>query len=114
MTGGFQRPNTHDECDCCDELRDTVGQLDRAIVDLRGVSGDNGKLGELKRRVDTSDARRWQVVASMIALIFVVLCTAVAMGRWIGSLETDVETLKSRATRSRFWGDAPAAKDTGQ
>lgn len=35
------------------KLREEVDRIDTAITDIRGEKGDNGKLGELRRRVDS-------------------------------------------------------------
>ncbi|MGE0206015.1 MAG: hypothetical protein AB7E70_19445 [Hyphomicrobiaceae bacterium] len=44
-----------------------IGVLRERIVDATGKSGDNGKLGELKRRVDGLTTRIWSAIGSAVA-----------------------------------------------
>lgn len=93
-----------------------VDDVETAITDIRGEHGANGKLGALKDRVDKSEARRWWVITFLVGTLVTVLAAAIGLGRWIGSVETDIETLKARASRRAPYSypmpaEAPA-KDT--
>jgi len=94
-------------------LRKAIDALETAIVDIRGERGDNGKLGELKRRVDVAESRRWWAVTFLAGLAVAVVTAAIAFGVWKGSIETDVDNLKARAFRVRnSLPEYPAAKET--
>jgi hypothetical protein len=73
-----------------------VGDLELAIVDIRGEAGTNGKLGALRERVDKAESRRWWAVTALAGAVITVLTGAIAVGRWVGSIETDVEVIKER------------------
>jgi hypothetical protein len=76
-----------------------IGDLELAIVDIRGEAGTNGKLGALRERVDKAESRRWWAVTALAGMIVTVLGGAIAVGRWVGSIETDVEVIKERLDR---------------
>jgi hypothetical protein len=80
-----------------DELVDRIDRVETAITDIRGESGNNGKIGALKARVDTADARRWQVLMFLAGLLVTVITAAITLGVWIGRIDADVATLKHRA-----------------
>lgn len=80
-----------------DELDEKVEGLGKAIVDIRGEHGNNGKLGALKARVDQSESRKWAVLMALVGAVITILTLAVGGGRWIGRIETDVDRLKERA-----------------
>lgn len=44
-----------------------VADVKEAIIDIHGASGQNGKLGELKRRVDGLTTRIWSAIGSAVA-----------------------------------------------
>lgn len=44
-----------------------IGVVRERVVDISGKSGDNGKLGELKRRVDGLTTRIWSAIGSAVA-----------------------------------------------
>lgn len=94
-------------------LRREIDDLQLAIVDIRGESGSNGKLGALKERVDKAEARKWWGVTFLAGLAVTVISAAIAFGSWMGSIETDVETLKQRTFRARNVSppDFPATKE---
>jgi hypothetical protein len=76
------------------ELAKRIDDVETTLVDLSGKSGNNGKVGALKERVDKTEARRWWVITFVAGLIVTVIGSAIAFGSWMGSIETDVETLK--------------------
>jgi hypothetical protein len=84
-----------------------IDALETAIVDIRGENGGNGKLGEVTRRVDKAEARRWWAITALAGLLVTVISSAIALGSWMGSIETDVATLKARSMR-RNQPDTPA------
>lgn len=63
------------------------------VTDIAGKDGVNGKLGALKARVDTADARRWQVLMFCLGL----LVTAGGIVFWAAS---NVADFKGRITRA--------------
>lgn len=73
-----------------------IDKVERSIVDICGVSGNNGKLGSLKARVDQAESRRWWVVTFLAGTLVTVLGAAIVFGRWMGAMETSVEALKER------------------
>jgi len=95
-------------------LRKELDAAQLAIVDIRGESGNNGKLGALKERVDKAEARKWWAITFIAGLIVTIIGSAFAFGSRIGALETDVETLKARALRARNASppEYPAARET--
>ncbi len=94
MTERFQRPPTAD--DGCDATESRLNALDMAIVDIVGSSGNNGKLGALKERVDKADARKWWAMTFMAGLLVTVIGASIKFGRWMSEIETDVRWLKER------------------
>jgi hypothetical protein len=80
-----------------DELVDRIDRVETAIVDIRGEHGNNGKLGALKARVDSTEARRWWVITFLAGLVVTVITAAITLGVWIGRIDADVATLKHRA-----------------
>lgn len=104
-----------------DTLDCRVDGHDVAITDIIGRSGSNGRLGKtneridaLKERLDKTESRRWWVITFLVGTLLTVITTAALTGRWMGRIETDVDTLKVRVNRSRTFAsppDAPAAKD---
>ena len=79
-----------------DATNESVCELRNAIVDIRGESGSDGKLGELTRKVDEMRSRRWWAYSTLIAALIAAVSSAIVMGRWVGQIETDVATLKAR------------------
>jgi hypothetical protein len=118
VTGPFRRPPTIEDADL-EEVKDRVQVVedridghDRALVDICGVSGSNGKLGALKARVDATEARRWWVVTSAAGLVVTVVTAAIALGTWMGRIDADVATLKHYHARGSSTPDSPAAKES--
>lgn len=89
--------------------------LERAVIDMRGERGDNGKIGEQRRRLDKIEARRWWALTFLAGLIVTTLGWAYSFGARIGSIEADVQTLKARVFRVRndhsVSPDFPATKE---
>jgi hypothetical protein len=102
----------------CDDLAELRNDFGKADVDIRGESGSDGKLGELTREVRGWASRRWWLLTFVAGTIVTVLGAAIVFGRWMGSVETDLATLKARAAARRSAPDPfqlPAeapAKDT--
>jgi hypothetical protein len=94
------------------ELERRVDAVETAITDIRGESGHNGKLGALKERVDKAELRRWWAVTFIAGLIVTILASAIAFGRWMSSLETDVQWLKARTQRVRGMTSEQLGEDT--
>lgn len=95
-------------------LERRVDAVETAITDITGKSGNNGKLGALKERVDKAEARRWWAVTFVAGLVVTALGFAFSFGSRLGSLETEVETLKARRGRVHIPGfqpEYPAAKE---
>lgn len=106
MTDRFARPATGDDC----TLDARIDALETAIVDIRGEHGNNGKLGALKARVDTAEARRWWAVTALAGVVITLISASIAFGRWMSRVETDVEWLKQRRKPSLYL-PADAGKD---
>lgn len=83
----------------CEWTSDELTALNKAIVDIRGEGGNNGKLGALKDRVDKTDSRRWWLITFLVGTIITIVTAGIAIGRWMGNVESDLETLKARAQR---------------
>lgn len=90
-----------------------IDELESSVVDISGKSGNNGKLGALKERVDKTEARRWWVITFLAGLLVTVIGSAIALGSWMGSIETTVETLQVRSLRARAGNtpEYPATKE---
>lgn len=78
-----------------------IRSLAADIVDIKGVSGNNGKIGnvradlaEVKARIDKQEARRWTLIVTAVGMILTAASLAVAGGRWVGKLENRVEQLE--------------------
>lgn len=84
-----------------DALRGDLCELRTDIVDIRGEDGSNGKLGELGRQVNGWASRRWWLLTFVAGTIVTVLGAAIVFGRWMGSVETDLATLKARPAPRR-------------
>lgn len=80
-------------------LAERVGAAELAIVDIRGEHGNNGKLGEIRRRVEQMSARRWWFLTAIAGSLLAIGAGVLAAGRWVGAIETDVEVLKERFDR---------------
>lgn len=94
-------------------LSKRIDALEDSVVDISGKSGNNGKIGALKERVDKAESRRWWAITFVAGLVVTGIGSAFAFGSRIGSLESDVATLKARAYRahaSSFSPDDPASK----
>jgi hypothetical protein len=78
------------------KIRRDIDALETAITDIRGERGDNGKLGALKARVDQAESRRWWAITALAGVVVTVISASIAFGRWMSSVETDVEWLKQR------------------
>lgn len=97
---GRRRSDSQDSA----QLARRIDDLETAVVDTVGKSGENGKLGKtnervdtLKERVDKTESRRWTVIMAAISLAIAVIGSAFVLYRWIGNVETDVEWLKQRS-----------------
>lgn len=60
------RSRTHVDSTESGKLREDLDAVELAIVDIHGVKGSNGKLGELRRRVDALTKRAWSIVTLAI------------------------------------------------
>lgn len=89
-----------------------IDAVETAITDIRGESGSNGKLGALKERFDKVDARRWWLLTFVAGLIVTTLGSAIAFGRWMSSIETDVDWLKARTLRAPPMSSPRATEET--
>lgn len=105
-----KRRDTGDEA----ALEKRIDAAETAIVDIRGENGTNGRLGALKERVDKSEGRRWWAVTAAAGLVVTVISAAIAFGSWMGSIETDVATLKAARVYRSFMPESPAAKERSQ
>lgn len=104
-----RRSDSQETATLCRRIDDVESQ----IVELVGRSGNNGRVGTLKERVDKAEARRWWAVTFLAGLLVTVIGSAIAFGSWMGSIESDVKTLKERAARRNFMQpDYPAPKET--
>lgn len=88
-----------------------IDDLETTVVDISGKTGNNGKLGALKERVDKAEARKWWALTFIAGLIVTIIGSAFAFGSRIGALETDVETLKARRARNASPPEYPAARE---
>lgn len=89
-----------------DEVEVLRTKTEVGLADVRGERGDNGKLGELKRRVDQLEGRRWWLMTFIAGTIITVLGSAIAFGRWMGSIDADIATLKARSYRAQPFAPA--------
>lgn len=92
-----------------------VDDVEATLDEKFGRSRKNGDFGTLKERVDKAESRRWWAITFLAGLIVTTIGWAYSFGSRIGSLETEVETLKTRSYRARgsnsFPPDFPAAKE---
>lgn len=82
-----------------DAVEKDLRSLAADIVDIKGTSGNNGKLGALKERVDKAEARRWTFIMAIVGMILTAGTLAIGGGRWVGQLENRVEQLEDNYTR---------------
>lgn len=97
---------THSHRIIVDRLTTDVREVTEHIVDIKGTSGDNGKigalradLGKLEARLDKAEARRWTIVTALIGMILTAGTLAVAGGRWVGKVENRVDQIEHRLDR---------------
>ncbi len=112
-----------------DDEAGKLRELELAIVDLRGESGQNGKLGNLRAEVanvrtaqTTLGGRFWALAMLLLGSVVAAATTLVVIGRWVGALETQVEANRAAAAQqaleiralqfSRFTPAPPPGKDT--
>lgn len=95
-------------------LAKEIDDLKTAITDIVGKSGNNGKVGAIKERLDKTEARRWWVITYAAGLFVAVVTAAIAFGVWKGSIETDVKALKRAVYRSQDFSPETPAKDERQ
>lgn len=105
---GRKRSDSQDSAQLARRVDDVEATLDEKF----GRSRKNGDFGTLKERVDKAEARRWWLITFAAGLLVTVIGSAIAFGSWMGSIETDVETLKFRARGDipSFSPDDPASK----
>lgn len=98
-----------------DETTERVNKLETDIVDIKGSSGANGKLGALRERFDKTESRRWWLMTFAAGSLITVLGIAIAFGRWMGTIESDVAAIKSRLDKRMERGrlDQPDAHTKG-
>lgn len=84
--------------------------VEDTLVEKFGKDGKGGEFASLLERVKTAESRRWWALTFVAGLLVTVITAAVAFGSWMGSIESDVETLKQRRS-NRFPPEYPAAKD---
>lgn len=84
-----------------DTVLDELRELSEHVVDIKGVSGDNGKIGSLRAelarveaRLEKQEARRWTLITTAIGMILTAATLAVTGGRWLGKLENRVDQLE--------------------
>lgn len=77
-------------------LERRIDSLETDMVDVRGKSGDNGKLGSLRQRVDAFLGRAWALVLLLLGGVSGVAVKLVIVGRSYGELETQVEANRAR------------------
>lgn len=92
-------------------LERRLDSVEKAIIDIRGEGGNNGKLGEQRRRLEKIEARRWWAVTFLATTLVTVIGAAIAFGRWMSSVEMDVDWLKQQRRRPAMFQPAPAGKD---
>lgn len=71
-------------------MRRDINACSRAIIDIRGEKGDNGKLGELKRRVDGHDKKSWGLITLLLGGVGAAAAKLVMVGQLYGELRADV------------------------
>jgi hypothetical protein len=89
-----------------EQVAEDLGELKEHIVDIKGKSGTNGKIGNLradlealKAKIEKQEARRWTVIVTLIGMILTAATLAVTGGRWVGQLENRVEQNSERLDR---------------
>ena len=96
-------------------LAKRIDDVEATLDEKFGRSRKNGDFGNLKGRVDKAEGRRWWAITFIAGLVAVSIGSAFAFGSRIGSLESDVATLKARGYRAHPYGSAPelpASKET--
>jgi hypothetical protein len=90
------------EARCVGDEQHKLRELELAVVDIRGESGSNGKLGNLRTELEAAKKLQATLVGRFWALAMLVLGGAVGaaiklvlIGRWVGALETQVEANRS-------------------
>lgn len=64
-----------------------IGVLRERIVDATGKSGDNGKLGELRRRVDAWTSKMWWFVTALVGMLGTAAVKLVIVTRTFDAVE---------------------------
>lgn len=96
-------------------LSKRIDDVEATLDEKFGRSRKNGDFGNLKGRVDKAESRRWWAITFVAGLVVTGIGSAFAFGSRIGSLESDVATLKARMYRSHassFQPEDPASKGT--
>lgn len=88
-----------------------VDDIESTLDEKFGRSRKNGDFGNLKGRVEQADGRRWQITVWFAGLLVTIVTSAFVLGKWIGSVESDVATLKARSPRHVSPPDYPAIKE---
>jgi hypothetical protein len=104
------------------QIADDVAKVSTAITDIHGAKGTNGKLGELRRRVDNLSSKAWWlftaivggVGAALVKLVIVVRAfdavehKANASADQIKVLQAQVMTLQTALIARSPWPAVPA------
>lgn len=80
------------------KLNERVADLEMGLVDIRGQSGSNGKLGTIgaaiasvREKVDGISKRAWWLVGLVLGGVGAAAIKLILTGRFVGQLETQVE-----------------------
>lgn len=68
---------------------DDIGRLQERITDATGKSGDNGKLGELRRRVDAWTSKMWWFITALVGMVGTAAVKLVLVTRAFDAVEAD-------------------------
>ncbi len=89
-----------------DDEAGKLRELELAIVDIRGESGSNGKLGNLRAELGnvrtaqtTLGGRFWALAMALLGSIGAAAIKLVLIGRWLGALEAQVEANRAAAAQ---------------
>lgn len=89
-----------------------IEELRTAITDIRGESGNNGKLGALKERVDKAESRRWWLITFVAGTVLAVAAIVYRAGSLVGDVNSRLHQVEQRLERmerrNRFWPATPA------
>jgi hypothetical protein len=86
----------HQRTAAVERLAEVLDELSAHVVDIKGKSGDNGKLGELRRSLDGIAKRIWWAVTVVVGSLGAAAAVVFQTGQEIGTMRTKVDQLRDQ------------------